>query len=277
VPTGEDLWILIAQLAGIGAAAGLLGGMLGIGGGIVMITAMTILLGQRFGPESFHLYKLASITTTIALSIPAIMRHRQARAIVPGMLWSMVPAAVLGVLAGVALSSVFVREHTLLLRRGFGVFLECVVLFNLYQSYAGLSEESGSVRRCPMPSRWKILAGVVGIPMGFLGGFLGIGGGVWAVPSQRLVLGVKIRSAIANSAATILPVAVTTSLVHAYAITQRTELHVSDAYWLALVLAPTALVMAWIGAALTHTVPVKTLKQAFQILLAVAGLRLILG
>jgi uncharacterized membrane protein YfcA len=54
-------------------------------------------------------------------------------------------------------------------------------------------------------------------------------------------------------------------------------LHVSDAYWLALVLAPTALVMAWIGAALTHTVPVKTLKQAFQILLAVAGLRLILG
>lgn len=271
---GVDWWILIAELASIGALAGLLGGLLGIGGGIVMITSMTILLGDRFGPNSFHLYKLASITTTIALSVPAIMRHRQAKALVPGLLRSIAPSAVLGVFLGVWLSSMFVAVYTPYLRRGFGVFLECVVLFNLYQAFARTNEERGSLRYCPMPSRWLTIASVVGFPMGFLGGFLGIGGGVWAVPAQRMALGVRIRNAIANSATTILPVAVTTSLVHAYAISQKTDLHIGKAYMLAAVLAPTALSMAWVGAYLTHRVPVKALRQGFQILLALAGLRL---
>lgn len=272
-----EWWIMVAELAAIGAMAGLLGGLLGIGGGIVMITAMTILLGDRFGPDSFHLYKLASITTTIALSVPAIMRHMQAKAVVPGLLRSIAPAAVVGVFVGVWLSSFLVQSQTIYLRRGFGVFLECVVLFNLYQAYAGLHEERGAVSHCPLSGRWFTIASVVGFPMGLLGGFLGIGGGVWAVPSQRLGLGVRIRYAIANSASTILPVAVTTSVVHAFAMSQRTDLELSKAYLLAAILAPTALAMAWVGAYLTHRVPVNTLRWGFQILLAIAGLRLILS
>ena len=88
--------IQILELVGVGLLAGLLGGLLGIGGGIIMIPAMVILLGQPYGENSFHIFKLGAITTSILLSGLAALRHRKARAIVTPMVVSIVPLAAAG-------------------------------------------------------------------------------------------------------------------------------------------------------------------------------------
>lgn len=278
MPEGFALLVLLVELGLIGLAAGLLGGMLGIGGGIIMIPALTILMANRyFGTEAFHLYKLAAITTTVVLSIPAVMRHARAKAIVPGIIKRMIPAAVIGVVLGVALSATFVSGATVYLRRLFGAFLIGVVIFNIYQAWRFAQADVAVRDHCPLPGRgwWYTL--LVGVPTGFVAGLLGVGGGVWAVPMQRLALGVRMRHAIANSAATILPVAVTTVCTLSVMIHQTTQLKLWHGFAVAAVLAPGALAGAWFGAGLTHRLPAQQLRLAFQILLAIAGLRLLLG
>jgi len=110
----------------IGVVAGLLGGLLGIGGGIVMIPAMLLLLPEDlYGgrDQRLHVFQLAALATAVVLSAPAAKRHAQAGAIVPAMLWGIIPAAVIGVAGGVALASLFVGEYAHLLRRIFGGFM----------------------------------------------------------------------------------------------------------------------------------------------------------
>jgi hypothetical protein len=265
----------ILELILIGATAGVLGGMLGIGGGVVMIPGMAIFLGQRFGVESFHLYKLAAITTTIFLSLPAITRHLRAKALQWRLMLGILPFALLGVVLGVFLSTYLVDEQTRVLRRLFGGFLILAAGYNLYRATFGKPEREGE----PVPShrlgRIAVLGSVVGLPAGVLAGLLGIGGGVWAVPSQRLLLGVPTRNAIATSAATILPIAILTTILTAAAVNSETQLQALQGFQLAFWLVPTALGGAWLGAGLTHRLPVKALRLGFQVVLLVAGVRLL--
>lgn len=267
-------------LLAIGLAAGLIGGMLGVGGGILMIPAMVIILGegeQAFGEYSIHVYKLAAITTSLALSVPAVVRHQRARAIVRRMPLGIVPLALVGVGVGVLLAGTFVGAHAVTLRRLFGVALEGVVALNAFQDWRARRAEPSLFDRCPLPSRRVLIGAVVGLPAGFIAGLLGIGGGVWAVPSQRLLLGVQIRNAIANSAVMILFVSVATSLGLAVWLGSQPaagRLYLTG-WWLAVWLSPGALVGGWFGASLTHRLPVRALRWAFQGLLLVTGLKLI--
>ncbi len=267
-------------LLGVGLLAGCVGGMLGVGGGILMIPAMVIFLGDlRFGPNSFHVYKLAAITTSLVLTAVAVVRHARARAIVYAALPGILPLAAVGVILGVILANTFIGEHTVTLRRIFGGFLELTVLINLYQEWNAMKGETYLRTSCPMPKRRAIWGPIVGLPSGITAGLLGIGGGVWAVPAQRMLLGVRIRSAIANSAFMIICVSVVASVSLSVQIARFPEQQSSpwQGYCLAFCLAPGALLGGWIGGGLTHRVPVRMLRYAFQLLLAVTGLRLMLG
>lgn len=268
-----------AEMLGVGMLAGVLGGLLGVGGGIIMIPAMVIFLGTAYGPNSFHVYKLAAISTSFVLSVPAIWRHRRAGAIVLRMIPGIVLGALVGVAIGVGMASTFVGEHTPSLRRLFGVFLELVVLINVYQEIQARRGRTHLVRSCPIPTRWTLLAPVVGLPAGIIAGLLGVGGGVWAVPSQRLLLGVRIRNAIANSACMILFVALGTAcglLIQLGSLSSETNLS-TIGLWLAIWLAPGALIGGWIGAGLTHRLPVQWLRLIFAGLLVATGVRLIIA
>ncbi len=260
----------------IGAVAGTLGGLLGIGGGLVMIPAMTILLGDRFGPNSFHLYKLAAIATAIVLSIPAALRHHRAGAIVPRMIPSMLILAILGAVFGVAGAAPLSDNYTFWLKRLFGGFLQCVVAWSLLQDWWRRSDAAGLRRTCPTPARLGLIGTVVGLPAGLIAGLLGIGGGVWAVPAQTLFLGVRLQNAIANSCCMIVGVAAATSVWQSAAIAvHMPDLRVIDGWWLALWLAPGATLGGWCGAGLTHRLPTTGLRYAFYALLVFVGIRLL--
>jgi uncharacterized membrane protein YfcA len=266
------------ELLGIGGIAGLVGGMLGVGGGLVMIPAMVIVLGERFGPGSLHVYKLAAITASIIVSIPAVVRHGRAKAIVYAMLPSILPWAVVGVALGaLAAKHFFSAEQTHVLRRIFGVCLELVVAVNVYQSWRDAHGRESLRNYCPLPRRRTLIGTSVGLPTGLIAGLLGIGGGVWNVPVQHLLFGMRLRYAIATSSYVVVFVSAAASIAQSFTVGNMPGLHAADGWRLALGLAPGALLGGWCGACLTHRLPVGWLRHAFHALLAVTGVRLIVS
>ena len=264
----------LIELLGIGLIAGGTGGLFGIGGGLVMIPSMILILGDRYGPGSFHLYKLAALATAIVLSLPAIRQHIRVHAVVGSMLKGIVPLGIGGVLGGVAIASLFADEDTHVLARLFGAMMIIVVLATLWQQ---IRREQSNVTDTPLERTpgWLLSGVVVGMPSGLASGLLGIGGGVWAVPVQHYGLGLRLPNAIANSSCMIAGLAAAASVIQSVSISQMPDLNVMDGWWLALWLAPGALIGGWLGARFTHRLPVGILRNAFQVLLLVAGARLL--
>ena len=153
------------------------------------------------------------------------------------MLIGIVPLAIIGAIVGVLAARCLTGEYTHWLRRAFGGFLELVVLFNLYQARRAAQGRQTLGSTCPMPQRHWLLGAVVGLPAGLIAGLLGIGGGVWAVPSQRLFLGIQLRNAIANSSCMIIGVAIATATAQSMAVTTM-QLKAIDGWWLSVWLAP---------------------------------------
>lgn len=267
----------IGGLVAIGLAAGVLGGLLGVGGGILMIPALTFIFADKYGPNSFHVYNLAAISTSFVLAIPAAIRHTRAGAVIYPFLRSIVPLAVIGVVAGVLLSATMTGERTRILKQIFGGCLEFVVLVNLIQEWIAKRGEPYLFPSSPMPRRWGLIGLLVGLPAGFIAGLLGVGGGIWAVPSQSLLLGIRVRNAIATSMVMIIPVALVAAASMALKLAQlphEPPLQYA-AWWLTLCLAPGALLGGWCGASLMHRLPVRLVRYIFYALLSITGLRLL--
>lgn len=265
----------------VGLIAGVAGGMLGIGGGIVMIPALVLILGEHaYGENSFHVYKLAAITTSVVVAVPAAWRHLRAQAVVKRMIAPISAFAVLGVAVGVQLSGTMVGEFTQVLRRIFGGMLLVTVLVNVLEQLRAARGERFLVRSSPMPTRWLKFGAVIGLPAGMLGGLLGVGGGIWAVPVQRQLFGVRLRNAIANSSLVIIAVATASSILLTRFIAKLPgpdAVHPTTGWMIALFLSPGAVLGGYLGADLTHRLPVAWLRVMFQIALAGAGIRLLLA
>jgi len=256
----------------IGLAAGVLGGLLGVGGGLVMIPAMAVLLGKLYGPGSLHLYQLAALSIAFLLSIPAARQHLRARAVVKRFLASVIAFGVGGVLLGVVLGSGLAGEQTHVLQRIFGGFLILLVGASIWEARGS---DASKVASCPTPARWLFVGAWVGLPAGLLAGLLGVGGGIWAVPVQHRGLGIRLQSAIATSACMIVGLAAAATISKGVAVARMADLKLGPAWVLAACLAPGAIAGASFGARLTHILPLKWLRLAFHILLAATGVRLV--
>jgi len=262
-------------LAIIGLFAGVIGGMLGVGGSIVMIPAMT----EVFGPNQ-HLYQAAAMIVNFFVVVPAVYQHRRAKAITGATVARIVPLAIVGVVAGVGFSELplFAGEGEAYLRGLFGLFLLCVALTDLYRLFGKRRAQSNgssdplSITLQKQRAGWRF-AGAVAIPTGLVAGLLGVGGGVVAVPLQRRLLGVPMRTAIANSATIIIATSSIGAIAKNYAYVTEHD-HSLESFVLAAVLIPTAVVGSLVGSRLTHRVPLRFVKIAFFLLLLLAATRL---
>ncbi len=264
-------WTGVVAVMGIGLVAGLLGGMLGVGGSIIMIPGLTIVLGQ-----DQHLYQAAGMIANVAVSVPAALRHHRAGAMDGRVLKIMLPAALAFVLIGVALSNLEVfRNPTgeLRLRR-------LLALFLVYVAAVNIRKVLWPKAPTPRPETISIpRAGLVGGIMGMMAGLLGIGGGALAVPLQQMLLKLPLKSCIANSAAVICISAglgsiyknATLSVATAGLNPPRTWL---DGLTLALLLAPTCWIGGGIGARLTHVLPMRQVRAVFVAIMIAAAWRM---
>ncbi|MEM6251409.1 MAG: sulfite exporter TauE/SafE family protein [Cyanobacteria bacterium P01_D01_bin.156] len=188
----------VALLAMGGLVAGLLAGLLGIGGGVLMVPLL-LLFGLNV--------RQAAATSLLAILVTAttgsVQNWRMGYLQPKHVLWLALPAILL-VVAGTEAGRML-PEHW---RRAlFGVLLLCnIYLVTLKKSMAS-TVSPHTVQKSiisPIPARV-----ITGGASGFMAGLFGVGGGVIMVPLQVLLLNSGLKSAVRTS----LGVIVLTSLV----------------------------------------------------------------
>ncbi len=258
----------------LGVVAGVLGGMLGVGGSIVIIPGLAILFSFDRTPDpNQHLFQAAAMIVNVAVSIPATLRHRKADALVPDALVWMLPASLVCVITGVWVSNLPLFEGAdggRWLGRILAVFLIYVIVINTQKLRDASPIESVDGRRVT-PAR----SSAVGAVLGSLAGLLGIGGGAIAVPLQLTLLKLPLRNCIANSSA-IICISATVGAIYKNATLSQHLSGSSQVDWrmslvIAAMLAPTAWAGARLGASLTHRLPLRQIRIAFIALMAVAA------
>jgi hypothetical protein len=252
----------------IGVVAGGSGGLLGIGGSVVMIPGMILL----FGPERQHLYQAAAMIVNFFVMAPAVWQHYRAEATLRSVTRWMIPSAIVGIVLGVYSSElgVFRGAGRGYLQIMFAVFLVYVVGYNVWRLRTQWRLPPMDDISARQLSKWRIVA-LVGLPTGILGGLLGIGGGLMAVPAQQLALKMPLPRAIANSASTI----VWSSIIGAVLKNSRLGDHgftLGQSLVLSACLIPSAMAASWYTSAKVHRWPVSAIRAAFVIVLLYAGI-----
>lgn len=190
--------IAVALLTGV--AAGLAGGLFGVGGGIVLVPLLTGAL--RLTQHEAHGTSLAAIGATAVASLFVYGAHGQVAwgtAALVGL------ASVLTARYGARLAA---RTSSRDLRRAFALLLVLVALRLLWRPPTG----AGAPFHGLLPAVAFDL--LLGAAVGLLAGFMGVGGGVIAVPAFALILGMPQAMAQGTSLAVILVTAPAGAIEH---------------------------------------------------------------
>ena len=179
-----------AGVALAGVVAGLAGGLFGVGGGIVLVPVLTGVYGLT--QHQAHGTSLAAIGATALASLVVYALHGNVA-------W--VTAALVGVTSMMAArygASWAARVSRRGLARAFALLLVAVAVRLLWRTPAGPG--------APLAHGWQGAAFdlALGVGVGLLAGFMGVGGGAIAVPAFTLLLGMTQQAAQGTSLAVIL-------------------------------------------------------------------------
>lgn len=256
---GQLMWT-----AALGLAAGLVGGLAGVGGSMVMIPGLHLVYGDD--PASIHhVYMAAGMTVNVAVSAPAAIQHAKAGAVRKDLLPVALSSAILAMAVGVLISN-RIDAEALKVLLGVAIILYCGYL--ALRTARNAAEPDPGVERSGS-TRVAMSGGLAGL----IGGLLGLGGGIVFVPTLQALCRVPMRQAIATSSAVIC----VTSAVGAAIKLNTLAAHgqsMTSALVLAALLAPTAIIGGKLGAKLTHALPLQVVRLAITVLLLAAALRL---
>lgn len=252
----------------LGAFAGLLAGLFGIGGGLIIVPVLVLSFhAQGVSPEIItHLALGTSLPTMIFTGFSSLRAHQEAGAVD----WVMIRRLGVGMLIGAWLGGMTASQ---LSASTLNIIIGCFAWTMAVQM--GLNLKPKAERRLPGP----VGTGIAGTFIGWLSALFGIGGGSMTVPYLSWN-SVPMRNAVAASAACSIPIAVAGSLSYLYAGWGRTDLpewSVGFIYLPALLgIILTSTQFARIGARLAHRLSPQRLKQAFALLMLVVGAKFML-
>jgi uncharacterized membrane protein YfcA len=190
---------LRALLAGL--VAGMAGGLFGVGGGIVLIPILTGAFHTT--QHEAHGTSLAAIGATALASIVVYGLHGHVA------WWVALAVGISSAFAARFGARAAARTSPRGLTVGFAVFLVLVAIRLLWKPPTGTS----SLHLGIVPSIALDL--VLGIAVGMLAGYMGVGGGIIAVPAFTLLMGMPQQLAQGTSLAVILVTAPAGALEHA--------------------------------------------------------------
>lgn len=264
-----EFLILAGVLAVAGAAAGLIAGLLGVGGGIVIVPVLFALLPLADVPEEvrMHLAVGTSLATIIATSIISARSHaKRGNVDVPLLKRLAIPIAV-GVGIGVLLGG---RASGWVLT---AIFANMALIVAVHMAFFQGRTIADTLPKAP----WLDGIGVL------IGGFsvvMGIGGGTFSVPTLSL-FGVPIKRAVGTAAAIGLIIAVPGAIGFAIAGWGVEGLPPGSLGYVNLVgfalIAPLSMALAPYGAKLAHALPPIWLSRAFAVFLAATSIRMIVS
>lgn len=254
--------IQLGEAGAIGLVAGVLGGLAGIGGSMVMLPALHWVFGEK-SPNTHHLYMAAAMTVNVFVAFPAAIRHHRNGVVRKDLLGALLPATLVSMVVGVLAGNMFKGDH---LKIGLAVFLLAYCSFNVWRLMAKKGIDADGQRT----TRTRLL--VSAALTGFVGGLLGLGGGVMLVPALQMLCRVPLKQAIATSSAVICVTAIVGAGLKLATLPVGEPAR--DALLLAAAMAPTAMIGGVLGAQLTHVLPTRTVRLLVTVLLLVAAARL---
>lgn len=257
----------IALYLAVGATAGLLAGLLGVGGGLIIVAALAWLLPARgFAHEYVMQVALAtSLASIILTSISSAAAHWRRGSVLWRSVQWLVPGMVLGGLGGAQVASHLSSEALRWIVAGYCLLAAAQLLFGRVR--AGLEAEGS-------PGGALLLGAGIGI--GALSAVVGIGGGSMTVP-LLVWLGVTPVRAVGTSAACGFAIAVASALGFVYGAHAVGAVLPSGS--LGFVYLPAALgcavasvLVAPVGVRLAHALSGDTLKRVFAAFLVLMGI-----
>ncbi|NOR25823.1 MAG: TSUP family transporter [Desulforhopalus sp.] len=253
----------------VGGIAGILAGLLGIGGGLVIVPMLVYVFALNNIPNelTMHLALATSMASIIFTSISSFMAHHRRGAVH----WDVVKKIVAGILTGTFLGSCFASAmSTNFLKVFFIIFLYFVAIqLLLNKKPKGAGE---------LPGKAGMFA--VGNGIGVVSSLVGIGGGTLSVPFM-LWCNIPVHHAIGTSAAIGLPIAVAGTvgyIFNGWNAAMLPQYSVGYVYLPALFgIAAISVLTAPLGVKLAHSLPVGRLKRIFSLLLFAVATKMLLG
>ncbi|GFE52398.1 UPF0721 transmembrane protein [Roseobacter cerasinus] len=266
-----SLWaVILPLLLAVGASAGTLAGLLGVGGGIVIVPALYWLteaglldVGENV---ALHFVVATSLATIIPTSISSALAHHRKGSIDLPLFRAWAPWMIAGALLGGLLAA---RVDAALLAAIFGV-VALIVVANMLAPRA--------VTLADAPPKGALPRAAVAAPIGVFSAMMGIGGGTLSVPILTL-LSVPVHRAVGTAALFGLTIAVPGVVGYAAA-GQGIEglLPYSLGYInlpAAIIISLTTVLFAPLGVRLAHRLNAQRLRLAFALFLAISGAKML--
>lgn len=262
------LLTVFALYMALGAFAGTLAGLFGIGGGLIIVPVLIFSFGLQGVSDSIvaHLAVGTSLATIVFTSLSAIRAHHLHVSVRWEIFRPMAVGIVIGAIAGAWTASLLSGPVLELI---IGVFVILVGLKMLLQVNPSPSRE--------VPAQAGL--GAAGAGIGWASAIFGIGGGTLTVPFLSWC-NVRMQQAVGTSSACGLPIALAGAVGNV--MTGWGEPALPD-YSLGFIYMPamlgivlTSMVFARVGANLAHRLDSGLLKKIFAILLIVVGITFLL-
>lgn len=258
----------------VGIAAGVLGSLVGLGGGIIIVPAL-LFLGKIY-PALAVTAQVAVGTSLVAIGVSSLsssIAYFRQRKIDTSSALLFFAASGPGTVAGAYFNSLFSGGAFLI---GFGVFMTAVSLLLMVRGKLGKRQMRWSVVRIyrdpesGMELRYgytRPLALGLSFFVGVLAGMFGVGGGALMMPVMLLLFHFPVHLAAATSMFMIFLSSIVGSMTH--------QIYGNIDWFLAAALAPGAWIGGRLGAWLSTRLPLKTIVILLRIMLILTGLRLI--
>jgi len=251
----------------LGLFAGLMAGLLGVGGGLIIVPVLIIIFELQNFPVTYlsQMAVATSLVTIVFTSLSSIRSHQQAKMID----WSVVFKLSTGIIAGAILGALFASKIT-------GTMLQ--VLFGFFAIAVSFQMAFSIKPKASRPLPGALGLGISGSVIAAVSALFGIGGGSLSVPLLSY-FGLEMKKAVAISAACGLPIAIFASagfILAGWEIRDFPAGTFAYIYWPAvLLISCMSIITAHFGARLAHRLPAQKLKQIFAVFLFIIGLRFI--
>jgi uncharacterized membrane protein YfcA len=255
--------------AATGAIAGLLAGLLGVGGGLIIVPLLTAIFEAQglHSAAIIHLALGTSLASIVFTSLSSTRAHHSRKAVDFGLVKRLTPGILVGTFLGGVLAATL---STAWLKGVFAVFLFTVAV----QMFSGARPHPTRT----LPGTLGLTA--VGLAIGGVSGLVGIGGGSLSVPFM-VFCNVEMRRTIGTSAAIGFPIAIAGACSYVInGLVASTGVPYTLGYLHLPALAGVALLSvltAPLGARLTATLPPARIKRGFACLLAVMAIKMLWG
>jgi len=254
----------------LGIFVGFMAGLLGIGGGGILVPVLTtIFIYQGFPVDNVvHIALGTSMACIMVTSFSSLRAHHANGAVV----WHLVKAMWPAIVAGTFLATFIAAQIS---SKGLAIFFSVFMAYVASQMFRSKKIQSSG------RDAGKVELGLVAFGIGAISALVSIGGGSLTVPYLNW-RNIDIRKAIGTSAALGFPIAITGTL--GYLINGIAAGGSNPQYTLGFVYLPAVLLVtipsfftAPIGARLTQSLPVQTLKKTFGVLLLVLSIKMLIS